>query len=125
MNQMGGAPPSGEITSPSDLMMAPEQPQQGRMNPGGMDALKKAVGYLLQMGMSAEELLQNLLKMAELGEMGVDEDKLRQMIESVTQGVEGQMPSEAEAAMGVEQAQVPPGIKGAGGAATEAFRNLQ
>ena len=60
-SQMGAAPPSGNITSPSDLMMAPEQ-QQGGMNPGGMDALKNGIQMFLKF-MSPEQLLETLLKM--------------------------------------------------------------
>ena len=122
-SQMGAAPPSGNITSPSDLMMAPEQ-QQGGMNPGGLDALKNGIQMMLKF-MSPEQLLESLLKMAELGEMGVSEDKLRQMIESVMQSVEGQMPSESEAAMGVQQATVPSGMGNIMGTAKQTFENLQ
>jgi hypothetical protein len=105
---MQGAPPSGNITSPSDLMMAPEGQQQG-MNPGGLDALKNGIQMFLKF-MSPEQLLETLLKMAELGEMGVSEDKLRAMIQHVMSEepyqAEGQMPSETEAAMGVGQAKI-------------------
>ena len=109
MSQMGGAPPSGGIASPQDLRMAPEQPQQGGVNPGGMDALKNAVQMMLKF-MSPEQLLESLLKMSELGEMGVSEDKLRAMIQHVASSepyqAEGQMPTESEAEMGVGQAKI-------------------
>ena len=99
----------GDITSPNDLMMAPEEPQQQGMNPGGMDALKNGIQMFLKF-MSPEQLLETLLKMAELGEMGVSEDKLRAMIQHVTSRepyqAEGQMPTESEAAMGVGQAKI-------------------
>ena len=59
------------------------------MNPGGMEGFKGAIQFLMQQGLSPEEILEACLKIAgDLG-MNIPEEQLRQMIEQVSAGGPG------------------------------------
>ena len=82
----GGMPPGGAPGgAPQGAPQGPPGQGQG-MNPGGMEGFKGAIQFLLQQGLSPEEILQACLKIAgDLG-MNIPEEQLRQMIEQVSAG---------------------------------------
>jgi hypothetical protein len=96
MGDIQGAP----IERPSDLMMpgegnpagvptmTPASNQGG--GPGGMEALKRGVQFLLRF-MAPEELLEALLKLARTQDLPVDEAQLQQLVNSAQAG--GELPA--------------------------------
>jgi len=111
----GGPPAQGP---PAGGMPAKGMPAQGAkgMNPGGMEGFKGAIQFLLQQGLSPEEILQACLKIAaDLG-LNVPEDQLRQMIEGASAGQgAGQGAGAGGPAMGGAPGGAPPmGVPGMG-----------
>jgi len=97
----GGAPPQG---APQDV------PQGQGMNPGGIEALRNGVKFLMQAGMSPEEILDALLKLAQEKGLDIPEDQLRQIIENETgQGTPGQTPGQTP--QGAPPAGTPPTLQ--------------
>ena len=84
----------------------PGGPAQG-MNPGGIEALRNGVRFLMQF-MTPEEILDALLKLAQEKGMDIPEDQLRQIIENETASPQG---SPAAPSAGAPPAGAPPTLQ--------------
>ena len=92
------APQGGE--SPIGAM-APEMPPQemGGAKLGQMEAIKSSIKWLLEQGMSAEEIIQTILKLAGNIGLDIDESQLQSLLNiegGGNMGVGTEMPSGME-----------------------------
>ena len=63
------------------------QPQGGQMgNPGAIEALKAGIKYLMDQGLSVEQIIEAMLKVIEMNpNMNIPEEQIRQIVEQTTQ----------------------------------------
>ena len=81
--QPGGGMPQG----------APQGAPQGGApmggNPGAMEALKAGIQYLMQQGLSVEQIIEAMLKFIEMNpNMNIPEEQVRQIVEQTAGGAE-------------------------------------
>jgi len=91
MPQPGGGMPQG----------APQgAPQGGAGNPGAMEALKAGIQYLMQQGLSVEQIIEAMLKFIEMNpNMNIPEEQVRNIVEQTAQQAGGAEVGAAEAGM--------------------------
>jgi len=83
-------------------------PTAGMTQPGQIEAFKAAIKALQRQGLSNEEILDMLLKIAEKMGLNVPEDQLRSLVESVQ--------TEGAAPTGIQPPQIQPtGVQPGGG----------
>jgi len=93
MPQPGGAMPAEG---------APQGGPQGQMgNPGAMEALKAGIKYLMDQGLSIEQIIEAMLKVIEMNpNMNIPEEQVRQIVEQTAQDLGGQTQSATPGQMG-------------------------
>lgn len=59
-------------------------------NPGAMEALKAGIQYLMQQGLSVEQIIEAMLKFIEMNpNMNIPEEQVRQIVEQTAQQLGG------------------------------------
>jgi len=92
MPQPGGAPQGAPQGMPQGA------PAGG--NPGAMEALKAGIQYLMQQGLSVEQIIEAMLKFIEMNpNMNIPEEQVRNIVEQTAQQAGGAEVGAAEAGM--------------------------